>query len=695
MKKNVKNIAYIQNKGILSNEQIKKYMGDIKYLTSDDSNIIYKFIVCCNKCYKITKFCLMINSEILKDLNLLIQKNRKLDKCIFFATYSSANSVRDVIAKNIYFSLSSLSVILNGFTNIATGNVMTIVSDANTPYYNQIYNTGPKPAYRISQLTVEKVNEFVDSGNAIDMLIALDDFAILTKILLDPTCKYKNFATFIDLASFNNPFIEKLSKKLARINTISSNVSLVGLTNAYPDLSSTLLYTNSAIQFVNFYKQWDKFIERAIVFNRFTKIYKNNKLATKAAEIINSRNREYSANISSISAYNPVTSGEFYAVALTDSYGIAGTGSLSSAYQNGLFYSLNDSPYYTLGYNWTQSDTSNTTVSTGSGEFSAIALSSSNGILYGIAAPNFYNYFTNTGGGIWYTTNSGETWQQSSDNNNNYFISVALSGSNGIAGSGETSLGIWYTTNSGETWQQSYYDNSGDNLTGNFSSIAMALNYNNIGIAGSNEDYGIWYTNTIGTSNYWSQSNITTGSFNNIGSLSLDPTGQYGAACSSASNIGILYTQDFGQNWYSSNISTNYFQTVVLSSSSAFGIAGNNTGNGTGLYYTPDYTNANGTGSGVIWFQSNITTGNFFSVALSGTNGIAGSFAVYPADPDVPAATGLYYSQDSGVTWYQSNINTGCFYCVALSGSNGIAGGCSSNGLYYTTDGGVNWYQSI
>jgi hypothetical protein len=281
MKKNVKNIAYIQNKGILSTEQIKKYMGDIKYLSEDDTTLMYKFIVCCNKCYKITKFCLMINSEILKDLNLLIQKNRKLDKCIFFATYSSANSVRDVIAKNIYFSLSSLSVILNGFENIAPGNVMTIVSDANTPYYNQIYNTGPKPAYRISQLTVEKVNEFVDSGNAIDMLIALDDFAILTKILLDPTCKYKNFATFIELPSLNNPFIEKLSKKLARINTISSNVSLVGLTSAYPDISQILLYQNTAIQFVNFYDQWDKFIERAIAFNRFTTIYKNNKLATK------------------------------------------------------------------------------------------------------------------------------------------------------------------------------------------------------------------------------------------------------------------------------------------------------------------------------------------------------------------------------------------------------------------------------
>ena len=35
------------------------------------------------------------------------------------------------------------------------------------------------------------------------------------------------------------------------------------------------------MQFVNFYKQWCKFIKRDIVFNRFTTIYKNNKLITK------------------------------------------------------------------------------------------------------------------------------------------------------------------------------------------------------------------------------------------------------------------------------------------------------------------------------------------------------------------------------------------------------------------------------
>jgi len=54
----VNNIAYIQDLNLLTDEQVKKYMGNIKYLTSEDPERIYKFIVCCNRCYNITNFCL-------------------------------------------------------------------------------------------------------------------------------------------------------------------------------------------------------------------------------------------------------------------------------------------------------------------------------------------------------------------------------------------------------------------------------------------------------------------------------------------------------------------------------------------------------------------------------------------------------------------------------------------------------------
>jgi hypothetical protein len=286
MKKNIKNVAYIQDPDLLTQKQIKKYMGDVKNLTSFNTIEIYNFIVCCNKCYKITNFCLSINSQSLSQLNPLIKNNRKLDNCYFIATISNANSIRDTIAKNIYFALSSLSTILENYKNIEPFNIMTIVSDTRSPFFDEIYETGPKPAYRISELTVEKVNEFVDSGNAIDLLIALEfigvnEYEKLNEILLNPLCKYRNFATFIELNNRNILIVNKLINKLSSINNIASNVSINGLIESYPDVNILYLYNNCAIQLVNTYNEWSIFIKSAIVFNRFTNIIKTKNLALK------------------------------------------------------------------------------------------------------------------------------------------------------------------------------------------------------------------------------------------------------------------------------------------------------------------------------------------------------------------------------------------------------------------------------
>ncbi len=289
MKKNVKNfknIAYIQDFFLLTDEQVKKYMGNIKFITEEDALIIYKFIVCCNRCYNITNFCLNINSGSLKNLNTLIKKNRKLDNCYFIATRSNANSVRDIISKNIYFTLSSVEIMINEYTNIEPFNVMTIVSDTISPYYNEIYEIGPKPAYRISELTIEKINEFVDKGGK-NLLIALrnapvNEFEKLNKILLDPLSKYTNFATFMELDAIDITVINKLNKKLLSTISIASNVSIIGLTDYYPDINPFTLYDNCAIQLVNYFNEWEKFVKKSfIAFNRFTKIIEITKIENK------------------------------------------------------------------------------------------------------------------------------------------------------------------------------------------------------------------------------------------------------------------------------------------------------------------------------------------------------------------------------------------------------------------------------
>jgi len=283
----MKNIAYIQKNNQLTDEQIIKYMGNIKYLTSNDSQRIYKFIVCCNKCYGITNFCMTITSGNLQILSPLIENNRNLDNCIFVATYSNANYVRDIIAKNIYFSLSELSVLINNYNDINPYNIMTIVSDDRTnPFYDQLYLEGPKPAYRIGDLTVEKVNEFVDNGNALNLLIALsnspvNEYETLNKILLDPACKYNNFVTFLELLQFDLTFVDKLRTKLVSIDNIASNISICGLTDLYPDINDITLYDNCAIQLVNNFSNWPDYINKFIIFNRFSGITQSVKEKTK------------------------------------------------------------------------------------------------------------------------------------------------------------------------------------------------------------------------------------------------------------------------------------------------------------------------------------------------------------------------------------------------------------------------------
>ena len=156
---------------------------------------------------------------------------------------------------------------------------MTIVSDTRSPFFDEIYETGPKPAYRISELTIEKINEFIDTGNAIDLLIALEfigvsEYEKLNEILLNPLCKYRNFASFIELNNSNILIVNKLKKKLALINNIASNVSINGLIESYPDVNILYLYNNCAIQLVNTYNEWSTFIKSTIVFNRFNSLIK-------------------------------------------------------------------------------------------------------------------------------------------------------------------------------------------------------------------------------------------------------------------------------------------------------------------------------------------------------------------------------------------------------------------------------------
>jgi hypothetical protein len=273
----IKNIAYIQNNGILTNELIKKYMGNIKYLSENDYKKIYKFIVCCNKCYKITNFCLNIDSETLERLNKLIIKNKKLDNCLFVATLSNADKVREFTAKNIFYSIFGLKDILSDYIEEDKNKIMTITSDIRNDFFNELYAIGPKPSYRLSEVTVEILNNFYNNGIGNNIIIGLssnpvNEFEILNKILLDPRCKYNNFVTFVELDTEQTNIASNLNIKLVAIQNISSVISLdiIKPPILYPDLNPITLYNNCAIQLVNNNEKWLEYIEKNDIFNRFT-----------------------------------------------------------------------------------------------------------------------------------------------------------------------------------------------------------------------------------------------------------------------------------------------------------------------------------------------------------------------------------------------------------------------------------------
>jgi hypothetical protein len=106
-----------------------------------------------------------------------------------------------------------------------------------------------------------------------------------------------------------------------------------------------------------------------------------------------------------------------------------------------------------------------------------------------IAGSNF-----NTG--LWYSSNSGQSWTQS-DKTDNYFKSVCMVGTNAIAGS-SSGTGLWYSSNSGQSWTQSPSVTTGDFLSVYMvGSNAIAGSYSSktyLPLPGSTSVSGLWYS---------------------------------------------------------------------------------------------------------------------------------------------------------------------------------------------------------
>lgn len=269
----MKKVALIQSVEVFSDEMNKEYLGDIHILTSNQPKDIYKFIIQNAKKKCIYKFVLNLDSFVLDQLidyiynkkNKSIEIRKLMTKCILIATYSNADSVREknlLKNTNIYFGLSPLSQISNTFTGTPPDYSMLVVSDNNSPFYNEIYNFNISPKYRISDLTIQHINEFSKTGfNIIIALSNKNEYNHFSSLILQS--EYTKQLTGIEIEDLND--VSLLTNKLSTITSLSSGIVLKGDFNYYPKIHPYLGYDNLDIMLVNLYNLWESLIDLKII----------------------------------------------------------------------------------------------------------------------------------------------------------------------------------------------------------------------------------------------------------------------------------------------------------------------------------------------------------------------------------------------------------------------------------------------
>jgi photosystem II stability/assembly factor-like uncharacterized protein len=268
--------------------------------------------------------------------------------------------------------------------------------------------------------------------------------------------------------------------------------------------------------------------------------------------------------------------------------------------------------------------------------------------------------------GIWYSTNGGKNWTQSTQTPPGtqvnagaiFSLSSSSNGNIAIAGivAGIFGSGLWYSSDGGQIWRQS-------NITSGSYSFTSISSDGLKAIAGSPS--GILYSTNGGQT--WSPSSLTPPSATSV-SISGD-----GTKAVAVSNNELWYSVDGGSTWTNAFTFVGVsFSFVVISKDGMRAIAGR----ANGLYYS-----ANG---GQNWLSTN-ASGSFISASIS-SNGIkmvAGG------------NSGIWYSSD-GQSWTKGYLNSNVDKVVISGdGNNAVAGGSTGNiGLLYSIDGGKTWTQT-
>jgi hypothetical protein len=288
-------VAFVQSETIFEDDTRIKYLKIKKsqFLSLNPANPngnnevrVFNFIKKHASENKIYNFVLHIDSGTLSNLiDYMAERKEKsrcvrnlLKKCTLVATYSNADYVRQQNLDKetgIYFSLSPVSVLLSSVPNgspITTPNqpkeIMVVVSDTDSPYYQQLTNYFNKTDTtvdfkKMSLLTVPKLNDFA-SKNGYLVIAALDtveEFKTFGSVVAESD--FSKQVMFIELTQPDSEGLSDLQGQVSDIQAVSSGVCVNA--TGYEELNNFIPYEKCAAALTMTWGSWEKFKEANVL----------------------------------------------------------------------------------------------------------------------------------------------------------------------------------------------------------------------------------------------------------------------------------------------------------------------------------------------------------------------------------------------------------------------------------------------
>ncbi|HEY3250093.1 MAG TPA: hypothetical protein VGK25_03140, partial [Ignavibacteria bacterium] len=252
--------------------------------------------------------------------------------------------------------------------------------------------------------------------------------------------------------------------------------------------------------------------------------------------------------------------------------------------------------------------------------------------------------FAGTSYGIFQSTDNGQNWTLENPINVNTFTSI---GSNIFAG---TSTGVYRSTDEGQTWVQTSLDKN-----------IISLGSNNSTVFAGSVNGWIYFSSDNGQN--W---NTARSGSKNVYTIAVKGTNIFAGLGGGSPGSGVYVSTNNGFNWTQSSLGNISISSIAISGENIFAAAG--------LYL---YLSTN---NGQTWSKIATNENSFNVLLINNGNFFSGS-------------NGLFKSSDNGQTWIQTSLSSLGVLSIAANSSTIYCGGY--RGLFSSSNNGVNWTQKL